>query len=103
MRKRFGRLVILTVLVMTLVFGMVTPAFARTIKGSGTYYVGQQFQLYKITSGGRKKLKGKWKSSKKKVATVNKKGLVTCKKKGKCKLTLKKKGVKYVFTLRVKK
>lgn len=64
-----------------------------------TLYVGKSVKL---------KLKGtkakvKWSSSKKKIATVSKKGLVKAKKKGTCKITAKSLSKKYVCKVTVKK
>ena len=59
MEKKIRKLFVLSLLVLTLVVGSVTPAFARTIKGSATYYVGQSGRVYYYYYNSKGKLKHK--------------------------------------------
>ncbi len=68
-------------------------------KKNVTLTVGKKFQL-KLKNAS-KKVKVTWSSSKKKVATVSKKGLVKAKKAGKAKITAKVKSLKKKYTCKV--
>ena len=103
MRKKLGKLLVLSMLVLTLTFGTVTPAFAKTVTRHVTGYVGQTYYISLYRNG--KLRKGKYKSSKKRVAAVKrvgKKGRVKCKRRGKCTITARIKGYKVKYKLTVK-
>ncbi len=72
---------------------------AKISKKKATIYVGETVKL-KVT-GTSKSVK--WSTSKKKTATVNKNGVVTGKKIGKCTITAKVSGKKYKCSVTVKK
>ena len=87
MKKRKTTLLLFAVLIALFVLPFTAHAATRI---SRTAYVGDSFKL-KVT-GTRKK--PKWSSSNKKVATVNKKGIVRAKKAGKATITAKVNGKK---------
>lgn len=70
-------------------------------KKSATIYVGQTLKLSTTMNG--KKISSSWSSSKKSVATVSSKGVVTGKKTGKTTITAKSGGQKVTCTVTVKK
>ena len=73
-------------------------------KTKKTIYIGKKYTLKLLNKKGKTitATKAKWSSSNKKIATVNKKGVVTGKKAGKAKITATYKGKKYVATITVK-
>ena len=77
------------------------PAYAGsdTVTKKETFHVGDRIQL-KLS--GVKRTKVRWKSSNKKIATVNRKGIVRCRKKGTVKIRARYEGYLYVYRLRVK-
>ena len=88
----------------TLETNAATTLKLKNVSSKKTLYVGKKFTIK--TNQPLKKLT--FKSSKKSVATINKKGCITAKKTGTCKITViakisKKKTSKKVFTLTVKK
>lgn len=99
--KRLYKGILMFVAVAVMVFMCTTTAEAATklSKKKATLYVGETLQL-KLTGGSGKCT---WKSNKSKVASVSKKGLVTAKKKGTCKITVKKSGKTYTCKITVKK
>ena len=98
--KRLHKSILVLVAFIALVMTCTTTAEAATklSKKKATLYVGETLQL-KLAGGSGK---GTWKSSKSKVASVNKKGLVTAKKKGNCKITVKESGKTYTCNITVK-
>lgn len=78
--------------------GVPAEAAAKISKTKATICTGETLQL---TLSGSKKVK--WKSSKKSIASVDKNGLVTGKKKGNCVVTAKSGGKNYSCKLTVKK
>ena len=103
MRKNLKRMLALGLLVFTLTIGIVFPAFAKTVTYNYTVHVGDKYQIRIYYNGNKvSRKKVKYKSSKKKVASVSKKGVVKCKKKGKAKITCRYKGNKIIYKLKVK-
>lgn len=102
-RKKINlRNMFVAVLFMLMAATVLTPVSASAAKVSpkkATLYVGEKKQL-KLSG-----VKGKvtWKSSKKSVAVVNKSGIVTAKKVGKCNILAKKSGKTYKCKVTVKK
>lgn len=72
-------------IISTLLFNVTSKAAVKINKKKVTMYSGEKTQL--IITGSRKKVK--WRSSNKKICKVNKKGLVTAKKKGKATIKAK--------------
>lgn len=94
-----GILMFVALLVMVFVCTDTVEAATKLSKKSATLYVGETLQL-KLTGGSRS---SSWKSSKSKIASVSKKGKVTAKKAGTCKITVKQAGKTYTCKITVKK
>ena len=84
---------------MVMMCATTTEAATKISKKKATLYVGETLQL-KLTGGSGKTT---WKSNKSQIASVSKKGLVTAKKKGTCKITVKQAGKTYTCKITVKK
>ncbi len=101
----WGKRICKCVIMLVALFAMVvmcsstTEAATKLSKKKATLYVGETLQL-KLTGGSGKTT---WKSTKSKIASVSKKGLVTAKKKGTCKVTVKQAGKTYTCKITVKK
>ncbi len=99
--KRICRvfLVLVTFIAMVMMCTTTAQAATKISKKKATLYVGETMQL-KLTGGSSSII---WKSNKSKIASVNKSGLVTAKKKGSCKITAKCAGKTYTCKITVKK
>lgn len=99
--KRFCKRVMMFAALFVMVFMCSTTvqAAAKISKTKATLYVGETLQL-KVTGGSGS---ATWKSDKTKIATVSKSGLVTAKKVGSCKITVKQGGKTYTCKITVKK
>lgn len=95
--KTLKRIALLTALLTFMIIGTVS---AQTYKCNRVYIVGQ-----KVEPGFGDDIQPKngltWKTSKKKIATVSKNGLVTCKKKGKATITATNGTDTFVFNIKV--
>lgn len=103
MAKLKKSLVILLTFIMFLTLMPIQTKAAQKVKlnkSKLSLKVGKSFTL-KLKNVKSKKVK--WSSSKKKIATVSKKGKIVAKKKGTCKITAKYKKKKYVCKVTVKK
>lgn len=104
MTKLKKALTILLVFIMILTISPIQANAAKKVKlnkSKLSLYVGKSYTL-KLKNI-KNKIKIKWKSSKKSVATVSSKGKVKAKKKGSCKITAKVGKKKYVCKVTVKK
>lgn len=99
--KRFCKRIMMFAALFVMVFMCSTTVQAATkiSKTKATLYVGETLQL-KVTGGSGS---ATWKSDKTKIATVSKSGLVTAKKVGSCKITVKQGGKTYTCKITVKK
>lgn len=92
MKRKIKLLVVSLIAILALSFSLKGEAAVKIvkIKTSTTYKIqkGEKLKLYvKGYKSSKKSKKVKWKSSNKKIATVSKKGIVTGKKGGTCKIT----------------
>lgn len=101
--KKFRKLILVFSVIILLIPSFETNAATKEVKlkVSTTYKIqkGEKLKLY--VKGYKKSKRVKWKSSKKKVATVSKKGVVTGKKGGTCKITATIGKKKYMVKIRV--
>ena len=108
MKKMLSILVIISLVIGVVGVVNVDPAFAakkiHVKKKTVTVIAGKTYQQKLIGKNGKaiKATKVKWKSSKKSVAKINKKGKITGVKAGIAKMTAKYKGKTYKFTVKVK-
>lgn len=94
-----GVLMFVALFAMVFISSTTAEAAAKLSKKSATLYVGETLQL-KLTGGSGS---ATWKSNKSKIATVSKNGLVTAKKTGTCKISVKQAGNSYTCKITVKK
>ena len=98
-KKNLLCFMLLISLVFTMAFGSVTVSAAPKLNRTKVTLLKGEKTTLKVT-GTRQKVA--WRSSKKSVATVNSKGVVTAKKKGTAKITVKCNGITRTFKVTVK-